>query len=279
MHEWIPRFIQTLKSENTVSAYTNDLTQFVDFLVAFEKEGIIEKATRLGDVRLEHFQEFLFHLQSRDYAQSTIARKIASVRTFYGFLEQEGIAQQEAIKALASQPVTKTPPETLTADEIGDLLSAPDREGSRHQLRDKAMLELIHNTGLRATALLSLNVDDVITESARMHLRVPSEPSEGDRTNAEGSSTGYDLVPVTHRAKDALTAYLDYTLPRNEKDAPALFRNHKGDRLTRQGLWTILKRYLKSTRINRAVTLEMLRHSQAPNGRLPGRAQKAANDD
>ncbi len=255
MQDWVQRFVQTLANRNTALAYTNDLTQFVNFLHQVQSESV-PRVERLSDAREVHFQEYLFHLRDRGYTRSTLARKIASVRAFYKFLEQQGEARQEAAATLGSQPVEKTAPDFLTPDEIQDLLDAPLRHPSSRPLRDKAMLELIYYSGLRASSLLQLNVADIAEDRASLQL----------------PGTGGGSLPLRGSVQDALNAYLNDIMSAADAPLPAdtpLFQNHRRQRLTRQGLWTILKFYLPHTCIQRTVTLEMLRHSHnanAPSG-------------
>lgn len=252
MHEWIDRYLQTLENANTLSAYRNDLTQFVDFLARC-KGPAIAGVQRLGDATPAHFQEFRFFLQARGYAEATIARKLASIRTFYRFLTDQGEAQEEAVKALGQQIVKRPEPDFLTLEEIEDLLGAPERQPSRSRPRDKAMLELLYHTGLRVSALLRLNKSDVTP----------------DRTRIRAPAQGADFIALPARAQQALAAYLDSNdRPRKPaRDPEALFVNHQGQRLTRQGLWIVLKQYLPHTQIQRAVTLEMIRHSHTAHTR------------
>lgn len=252
MHEWIDRYLQTLENANTLSAYRNDLTQFVDFLARFEGPAIAG-VQRLGDATPAHFQEFRFFLQARGYAEATIARKLASIRTFYRFLTDQGEAQEEAVKALGQQIVKRPEPDFLTLEEIEDLLGAPDRQPSRSRQRDQAMLELLYHTGLRVSALLRLNKSDVTP----------------DRTRIRAPAQGADFIALPIRAQQALAAHLDRNdRPRKPaRDPEALFVNHQGQRLTRQGLWIVLKQYLPHTQIQRAVTLEMIRHSHTAHAR------------
>ena len=252
MQDWVQRFVQTLENQNTALAYTNDLTQFVDFLCNVQSAAV-PGVDRLADAREVHFQEYLFFLRDRTYSRSTLARKISAVKAFYRFLEQQGAARQEAATTLASQRVEKTQPDFLTPDEIQDLLSAPLRHPSHRPLRDKAMLELIYYSGLRASVLLQLNIADVAAD--RSALRLPAISGK--------------TIPLRGSVRDALDAYLhDIMTDTEEEPLPAdtpLFQNHRHQRLTRQGLWTILKSYLPHTGIQRPVTLEMIRHSHNAN--------------
>ncbi len=253
MYDWIQRFVQTRENRNTALAYTNDLTQFVNFLQKF-RHASVPQVQRLSDAREIHFQEYLFFLRELGYTQSTLARKIASVRTFYRFLEHQGEALQTAVAVLGSQPVEKTKPDFLTPDEVEDLLAAPYRHPSRRSYRDQAMLELIYDAGLRASTLLQLNVSDVIADRSVLQL-----PGKDNRVTLKRQT-----------ALSALNAHLDDMeahADERPRDKTPLFQNHRRQRLTRQGLWTILKFYLPYTRIQRPVTLEMLRHSHKVNKR------------
>ncbi len=246
MKEWIEKFLQSLPNPNTAAAYRNDLAQFTEFLATFRSMAV-PQVTRLSDATAKHFQEYRFFLQGRGYAETTLARKLAAVRALYRYLEAQSEAKAEVTQALGQQPVERLDPATLSEAEILDLLQAPRRASGRYPMRDTALLYLLYYTELRATTLLSLNLCDVAQGGSSLQVG-----------GAQGTSVA--LAPA---AQAALAPLMEELWNRHALDNQPLFQNHRGERLTRQGLWTIVKRYLPFTDIKGHLTLETLRHSGA----------------
>lgn len=245
MKEWIEKFLQSLPNTNTAAAYRNDLEQFQDFLFTFESASA-PRVTRLADVTETHFQEFRFFLQEREYAPTTLARKLASVRALYRFLEASAEAKAEATRALGQQSVQRSQPDVLTKDEIQELLDAPGRAGGTLETRDTALLHLLYQSRLRATKLLQLNLCCVDPAGQRIR---------------SCCVTGAD-VTLTKTAGQAVAGLSAELQSREGLARRPLFQNPRGQRLTRQGLWTILKRYAASTSIGKPLNLETVRHSR-----------------
>ena len=250
MKEWIEKFLQSLPNQNTAAAYRNDLTQFAEFLSTFQSVAA-PQVTRLADATARHFQEYRFFLQDRGYAETTMARKIAAVRALYRYLEVESEAKSEITQALGNQPVERSVPAIVSRAEILDLLKAPHRVPGRFPVRDTAMFYLLYYTELRATTLLSLNLCDVTQ----------------DGTSLQVGGAGGEWTALAQPAQPALASLVDELRVSHTPDDQPLFQNHRGERLTRQGLWTIVKRYLPFTAIKGHLTLETLRHSRAAHKR------------
>ena len=246
MIEHIPGFIGYLRAErgfsdNTISAYRNDLAQLADFMqtgpVALD---LLERGTVVA---------FMLHLREREYAPTTVARKIAAVKSFCHFLRRQGLAEIDPTEGIDSPRVHKYLPKAASADEITRLLaqlggSAPTT------LRDRAMLELLYATGLRVTELVSLDVTHV-------HL-------ENNLVRCVGKGNKERAIPFGVAAREALDRYLDGARAAlaGRHESTALFLNHHGERLTRQGFWLIIKGYAKQAGIE-AITPHTLRHSFA----------------
>jgi integrase/recombinase XerD len=188
----------------------------------------------------------------QEYASSTVARKVASIKSFFHYLVERKQLQDDPTAALDSPKVRKRLPKSISADDLERLLREPAREETPKALRDRALLELLAATGLRVTELVSLNVADVSLASSTVRVLRP-------RGRAER------IVPIHGRALDPLRDYLErgrLQLLRNPQES-ALFLNHRGERLTRQGLWLIVKHYVRKVGINEAVTPHTLRHTFA----------------
>lgn len=238
-------YLQVVKncSENTTSAYRNDLIQFLHF-VSQDIKGWDQVTKRTLNAYVQSLQE-------RKYASSTVARKVAAVKSFFHFMLDQKILGDDPTATLDSPKVKKRLPQILSPEDIEALLEQPLHSDDSKAVRDKAFLELLYATGMRVSELVSLDVGDVDTE----------------RQNVRCSSKGNKqrLLPISERAKDALSNYLERARSALVKDPEeeALFLNHRGRRLTRQGLWLIIKGYVEAANLGIDVTPHTLRHSFA----------------
>src|SRR6185312_6326751 len=161
MHEQVGTFIQFLRAErgfslNTISAYQNDLSQ----LCAFLKEQPPTEEEGASPLTREVVLHFVLHLREREYAATTVARKIAAVKSFCHFLEQEGQLREDPTSHIDSPRVTKYLPRAASVSEIERLLAQLVGDAPA-TLRDRAMLELLYATGMRVSELVSLNCTDL----------------------------------------------------------------------------------------------------------------------
>ncbi len=251
MEQHLNRFLESLGAEkgysdNTVSAYHNDLTQFAEFLRA--KAG----GAAPQDCTPAVMRQFMADLQRRGYASSTVARKVAAAKSFFHYLTAQGVVASDPTLGLESPRIQKHPPRVLSQDEVERLLTAPARGAGPKALRDRALLELLYATGLRVSEVVALAVSDLDLDKGAVMCR---SKNGKQRT-----------IPV--RSETVLTALKDYLLrsrPGLIKDSSemSLFLNHRGQKLTRQGLWLIIKSYAEAAGIAAEVTPHALRHSFA----------------
>jgi integrase/recombinase XerD len=188
----------------------------------------------------------------QEYASSTVARKVAAIKSFFHYLVNQGELEDDPTATLDSPKVRKRLPKAISPEDMERLLKEPAREQTPKALRDRALLEVLYATGLRVTELVSLNVDDVNMASSTVRVLRPKDQRER-------------LVPVHRRAIEPLQDYLErgrVQLLRDPKET-ALFLNHRGQRLTRQGLWLIVKHYVREVGIREEVTPHTLRHTFA----------------
>ena len=237
-------------SANTIDAYRNDLTQFHTFLSTLNLNG---NRTNWRGITRDVIVSFVLELKSRRYAEATVARKVAAVKSFFQFLQAEGAIDGNPTESLQSPRVGKALPRPLTVQQMDELLEQPARKGSPEALRDQAMLELLYATGLRVTELVSLDLDSISMNGKSRYVRCLGKGAK-ERT-----------VPIHDQALQALVSYLNDSRPRLAKNRRerALFLNRRGERLTRQGFWLILKQYAKDAGISEPVTPHTLRHSFA----------------
>lgn len=254
MQDRVESFLHYLSAErgaskNTIDAYRNDLGGFRRFIDGngFAAPEVDRSITR------DSINAFIGDLNERRYAKATVARKVAAVKSFCGFLLDQGDLQNNPATQVDSPRAPKPVPKPMTTTEVDALLEEPRKYDSPEAIRDAAMLQLMYGTGMRVTELVSLNVDAV-------HLD-PGHPWV--RCLGKGGKERDMTIPP--RALEALEAYLADSRPVLLKNRPnsALFVNRRGERLTRQGFWLILKGYAKSASIESHVTPHTLRHSFA----------------
>ncbi len=250
MREAIEQFLHYIDVErgyapNTIAGYAGDLAQFADHL---EAQGHI---TQWSDVRRDDIVAYQMALREREYSTATVARKVAAIKSLFHFLSSEGIIHEDPTALLDSPRVKKRLPRTLSPEEVERLLAAPYEESGAKGLRDVCLLELMYATGMRVSEIVALNLDDVNLASASVR--------------CFGKGAKERIVPIHERAVEALRAYLEQGRIAFLRDATerALFLNRRGSRLTRQGLWLILKGYVSDLGIRGPVTPHTLRHSFA----------------
>lgn len=249
MDNWIERFIDYLAVErglaqNTLESYQRDLASFTSYLRASTRGvGLLE--CKRADI-----VSYLYHLQTSGKANSTISRNLASLRSFYHFLLKESAMQLDPTLHVDTPKIEKRLPKVLSVNEVEKLLRGPDIltfAGSR----DKAMLELLYATGIRVSELVSLKVSDVNLSTGFL------------RCMGKGSKER--IIPIGSLAQQTLLQYLRTGRPQfvRDHDTEALFLNHHGEPMSRQGFWKILKKYSRNAGIVSEITPHTLRHSFA----------------
>ncbi len=232
-------------SVNTLSAYRSDLNQFITYL---EGKG---KSVSWAGVGKATIVDYIISLKDREYSSATVARKVAAVKSFFHFLLSEQILVDDPTATLDTPRVKKHLPQALTLDEIERLLDAPATVQGPKGIRDAALLETLYATGVRVSELVSLNLEDVDLLAWTI------------RCFGKGSKER--IMPLYPRAVDAIERYIESARMSylKDRDERALFLNPRGRRLTRQGLWLIIKRYVELAGIEKDVTPHTLRHSFA----------------
>jgi len=194
---------------------------------------------------------YLLSLKERGYVVTTIARKVAAAKSFFAFLLSEGQIKENPTENVSSPKVGKPLPDAISINQVRQLLAQPAENDAPEAKRDSAMLQLLYASGMRVSELVSLNLNDVNT-------------TEG-YVRCFGKGNKERIVPFHPRAAQALNDYIQEARPRLVRNdaEKALFVNQRGDRLTRQGLWQILKAYARSAGLGDKVTPHTLRHSFA----------------
>lgn len=254
MREDINSFLNYLSvekgfSENTAEAYHNDLYQLANF--AEEQASKFGSIPSWGNFSRQAMLSYLLHLKEKRYAPTTVARKIAAAKSFFGFMVAEGKLRDNPTQNLGSLKIGKSLPKPISISQVRLLLEQPGKLSTPEAKRDTAMLQLLYATGMRVSELVSLNMKDIDTE--------------GGFVRCFGKGHKERLIPIHQRAASAVDEYVGEDRPRlaHSKQETALFLNARGDRLTRQGFWQILKGYAKSANLDIHVTPHTLRHSFA----------------
>jgi integrase/recombinase XerD len=255
MREQIESFLNYLAvekgySDNTIAAYRNDLTTLADYADASAvKQGT---AASWADFNRQNMLSFLLDLKERGYVPTTIARKVAAVRSFFGFLVAEGIIKTDPTENMSSPSVGKALPKPIPINQVRLLLEQPAKLSTAEAKRDRAMLELLYASGMRISELVALNLDDINTE--------------GDYfVRCFGKGRKERIVPIYEQIAKTVKKYVEEDRPKlaHGKRNNALFLNARGERLTRQGFWQKLKEYAKSAGLDTQISPHTLRHSFA----------------
>jgi len=236
-------------SQNTIVAYRNDLYQLAEFASQrAEKSGAMP--SWVGFDR-QGMLSFMLNLKERNYAAPTIARKVAATRSFFSFMVAEGLIKDKPSQNIDSPKIGRPLPKPISISQVRHLLEQPAKLGAAEAERDTAILQLLYASGMRVSELVSLNTGDV-------------DLKEG-YVRCFGKGSKERLIPIHRTAVAAVTEYLSKSRPHLAHDDAerALFLNHRGERLTRQGLWQILKGYAKAAGLEKEVTPHTLRHSFA----------------
>ena len=237
-------------SENTILAYRNDLYQLTEFV---EKRGLPKQGATMwwSQVDQHLFTSYLMSLKEKSYAPATVARKVAAAKSFFNYLVRRAKVDKSPAENLVSSGLKKRPPQTMSVQEVRRLLSQPARMTTPDGMRDMVMLELLYAGGLRVGELVALNEDDIDCDK--------------NAVRCLGRNDKERTVPVPVRVGEMLRQYMESARLEllEEDDETALFVNRRGGRLTRQGVWQILKEYAKKAGLKPNVTPHTLRHSKA----------------
>lgn len=231
-------------ADNSLQAYSRDLTEYLDFL-----QG--ERSVKdISGIRREDVLDYLRHLQQKGLASRTRARRLSSLRGFHRFLCQEGYAPLDPTELIVSPRALRPLPRLLSSEQVERLLEAPQGT-SPMALRDRAMLEVLYATGLRVSELVSLQLTDLKLDIGCL--------------SAFGKGSKQRLVPIGAVALEIIREYLQNGRSRlvKEKTSDALFLSRRGMAMSRQGFWKLLKGYALKAGISENLYPHMLRHSFA----------------
>ncbi|KPK47810.1 MAG: hypothetical protein AMK72_07885 [Planctomycetes bacterium SM23_25] len=239
-------------SDHTIRSYAADLAQFVRFLAgegeaadAIDDEAVCDRIRGAGPIDL---RGFLAELRRSDYRRATLARKIATLRSFYKFLAREGEVQRSPVSSVRTPRQDRRLPKFLDPTDVERLLAAPKGKDLL-SLRDAAMLEVLYSTGMRVSELVGLNLEDIDPIS--------------DVVRVRGKGRRERLAPLGSYAVRALNRYLEARSQTDARDEEAVFLNRHGRRLNVRSVRRKLAKYLAMAGLDPSVSPHTLRHSFA----------------
>ena len=251
MQRTVARFLRYMvvernASELTIKSYREDLTSLLDFFA--DEAGRCPEPKELSPVDL---REYVSALNEAGYAKASIARRLASLRSFFRFAEREGLVDQNPAKPLRNPRTGRKLPHFLSTDEMEQLLSAPDTDGYLG-LRDAAILESMYSAGLRVSEAVGINDEDLDLDEAIVRVR--------------GKGRRERLAPMGTFAIRALQAWLavrELAADQSTGGSAPVFVNRFGRRLTTRSVARMLEKYLKQTGLDVRTSPHTLRHSFA----------------
>ena len=230
-------------AQNTIISYKYDLIKYITFL----KKKKISSFNQTNKVLINNF---FVYLRGKSLEINSISRNLVAVKMFYRFLLMEGLIKEDATSLIEFPRVSKRLPHVLSLREINLLLDEANFKG-KFGLRDQAVLELFYATGLRVSELIYLKINDLNMENRML--------------KCMGKGSKERIIPFGNKAYQYLSLYLDKVRPKLVKnpDEDTLFLNSRGERLSRQGVFYLVKLYAQKARIEKKVTPHTLRHTLA----------------
>lgn len=229
-------------SELTIAAYQTDLIQFYEF--AAHELGIEAQDVEVEKVDKYIIRSYIGLMAEKNLSRKSIARKIASMRSFFRFLCMEGVMMQSPALKLITPKVPKRLPRFLFHEHMAKLLEAADLS-TPSGIRDQVIIELLYGSGLRVSELVGLNTSDIDQTSSLLRVT--------------GKGQKQRIVPLTDPAQEIIRAYLE---SRNDHQ-DALLLNYQGTRLTARSVRRILDKLEKRANLNQHIHPHMLRHTFA----------------
>ncbi|HWO01982.1 MAG TPA: tyrosine recombinase XerC [Blastocatellia bacterium] len=258
MQEYISRFRDYLKYERDVSPHTlrnymSDLEQFLDFFCPKDSKGN-RREVDIRDIDHISIREYLATLYGQRRKKTSIARKLATLRSFFKFLCREEIIELNPARLVSGPRLEKRLPRILPIEEMFRFLETPDT-GTVLGKRDRALLELLYATGCRVSELAGINIDDLDFKRESVLLR--------------GKGRKERIVPFGSKAKETLYVYIDSrgellaVAPETKRDSTALFLNYQGTRITTRSIGRMIEKYVRECAILYDISPHSLRHSFA----------------
>jgi integrase/recombinase XerC len=240
----IDKFLQSLRQRNasahTIKAYTGDLSNFAVYVGSRDWRSIDHLMIR----------GFLSHLYEKGLGKTSVARALAAVRSFYGWLAEEGVVEQNPAALVSTPKLPKKLPRVPTIEEMNTVLDGEMPEVASFPERDRMLFELLYGCGIRNSELIGINLDDIRLSSEAILIR------------GKGKKERY--VPFGDSVKAALASYLpvrQQKLAERKKNTAALLINQRGGRLTTRSVGRIIKKIAVAKGLSPDVHPHTLRHA------------------
>lgn len=259
MEQLLTQFLEHLRyernlSEHTLRNYASDLQQFLDYLAPANPKTGKRNEPALAQIDHLTIREWLATLHTEQKKKSSIARKLAALRTFFQFLVREGLAETNPAKLVSTPRQEKKLPVHLSVEEAIKFVETPDLQTDLGK-RDRAMLELMYATGVRVAELTKLNLGHI--DFRNRLIRVT------------GKRRKERIVPFGEPALDALKSYLEIregfldAAPISVREPEALFLNYQGTRITTRSVGRMVEKYIRMCAGRYDISPHALRHSFA----------------
>lgn len=242
MQRYIDKFINYLKIEKNASRHT--ITNYLIDLKAFSSFLQDKDIAAVDHLML---RRFLADMRGRAYSKRTVARKLASLRSFFKFLFREGHIKSNPITVITSPKLDKKLPKFLDVDKVTKLILTPDTKTDKG-LRDRAIMETLYSTGIRVSELVGLDEADMDFISGVIKVL--------------GKGSKERVVPIGEEAISAVRKYIS-SRPKRAKDKDAVFLNSRGGRLTDRSVRRVIDKYIRACSIQEKISPHSLRHSFA----------------
>jgi integrase/recombinase XerC len=258
MQEFIDQFCDHLMYERNVSKHTlrnyhSDLVQFYDHIAPPDRDGN-RRHVDIKKVDNHTIREYLASLYEKKKKKTSIARKLATLRTFFKFLCREQVLQMNPAGLVASPRLEKKLPVTLSINDVARFIETPDTDSVLGK-RDRAILEMLYGTGMRVSELCGLNLDDI--DFSHMSIRV------------RGKGRKERIIPFGDKAKEAIEVYLGVRgellveASDEEREPNAVFLNYQGTRISTRSVGRMVDKYLRICADIHNISPHTLRHSFA----------------
>lgn len=248
MKELIDSFLDYLSverglSRNTIAAYRQDLNIYLDLMI---KRGI----SALSRISRNDIVEFMLFEKEKGVSPNSISRRLAAIRMFHRFLSRERVLKEDPTALIDSPKLWKKVPDTLSLNEVELLISQPDAR-DRQGVRDRAILETLYATGMRVSESTDLKLSNVNLDIGFLR--------------CIGKGNKERVIPLGKKAIHSINRYLEFGRPYLLKNRTSdfLFVNRSGNKLSRQSVWKLIKRYARQARIRKPIKVHTLRHSFA----------------
>jgi integrase/recombinase XerC len=259
MEQLLTQFLEHLRyernvSEHTLRNYASDLTQFLDHLAPANPQSGKRSKVELGQIDHITIREWLSTLHSAQKKKSSVARKLAALRTFFQFAVREGLLELNPAKLVSTPRLEKKLPQHLSIEEAIKFIETPDVETDLGK-RDRAMLELMYATGVRVSELTKMGLADIDFKNRLIRVT--------------GKRRKERIVPFGEPAQEALESYLAVrdkflnSAPVTEREPDALFLNYQGTRITTRSVGRMVEKYIRICAGMHNISPHALRHSFA----------------